>query len=576
MLSGLTDGVRAARCSSGYVQKTVRPAPSACRSSAGRPRPSTATTSAPAGSTGRYARALGVPPTRKASVVPAEVAEGLDELEHHLVVLDRVDEAVAEAVPDAEDLVQPRQPRPALVRRAAGEVRTRRRSRRLGELPQPLEPGRGERLDAREQVEPRAGRGSRRARGRARPAGRPRGRRRSPAGGCRGGRRGPPARRTGARARSAPGRRSRRRRPRARSPRGQVADERAESLQLAERRLRASFAVGEAEVQLERVVPVRILVGEVVEVGVAPGEPAARSGEERRVEHLAVVVGGVVVGGVVRADPELLEDHGLAEAPGELAGERGGQQLPDLVVLHRVGVRADEVDERRERAQRVAVVAPRHLDAPRAVTERDRLRRPRSADGLDDRTRPGFDLVRGRRAAVERHLVRDEPADDRRMPSEATRELAGEPRLLRHEPLVAVEVAPVAPRRVPVLPGHVADDEGRDRPEPVLGVRVEEVVEPVETASSSRSGSGTKSGQKQNDRVTLSPCSASTRSSLADDRRRSASTCAGRRPATRSSPRATARPQAHRPVDHPVPVSVLHVELNKSLIRFSVNPRRRT
>jgi hypothetical protein len=59
---------------------------------------------------------------------------------------------------------------------------------------------------------------------------------------------------------------------------------------------------------------------------------------------------------------------------GELAGERRAQVLAELVVLHRVDVRADEVDERGERAQRVPVVDSGNLDAPRAVSEGDRLR----------------------------------------------------------------------------------------------------------------------------------------------------------------------------------------------------------
>ena len=190
--------------------------------------------------------------------------------------------------------------------------------------------------------------------------------------------------------------------------------------------------------------------------------------------------GGVLLGGEVGADAELLQDHRLAEAPGELARERGRQRQPRQVVLHRIGVRAEEVDQRRERAQRVPVVVAGGLDAPGAVAERDRLGRARAADRLDDEPRPRGDLVARARAAVERHLVRDEPRDDGGMRAEPPRDLAGEPRLLRDEPDVAVEVTSLSPRRVPVLAGHVADDERGDRVHPELDVRVEEVGEPLE------------------------------------------------------------------------------------------------
>ena len=194
-------------------------------------------------------------------------------------------------------------------------------------------------------------------------------------------------------------------------------------------------------------------------------------------EHLAVVAGGVVVGREVRRDAELLEHDRLAEAAGELAREGGGERLTVLVVLHRVRVRPDEVDERRKRAQRVAVVGAGDLDAPRAVAERDRLACAAGAERLDEDPCPGRDLVRRRRAAVERHLVREQPADDGRVPGEARRQLLGEPRLLPDEPDVAVEVATAPPGRVPVLAGHVTDDERRDRAETRLDMGVEEVRE---------------------------------------------------------------------------------------------------
>jgi hypothetical protein len=260
--------------------------------------------------------------------------------------------------------------------------------------------------------------------------------------------------------------------------REELADELGELADRVQLRLRPAGGVGQAEVQLEHVVAVRVLVAEVVVVAVVPGDPAAGAREERRVEHLAVVLGGVVVRREVGGDAELLQHDRLPEPARQLARERRRQRLPDQVVLHRVHVRAEEVHERRERAQRVAVVAAGDLDAPRAVARRDRLRRAGGADRVDEAARPRRDLVARRGAAVERHLVGEEPADDRRMRAEPAGDLAGEPRLLRHEPDVAVEIAARAPRRVPVLAGHVADDERGDRAEPGLDVRVEEVGEP--------------------------------------------------------------------------------------------------
>ena len=229
---------------------------------------------------------------------------------------------------------------------------------------------------------------------------------------------------------------------------------------------------------LEDVVAIRVLLEEVVVVAVVPGDPAAGAREQRRVQHLAVVAGRVVVGGEVRADTELLEHDRLAEAAGQLAREGCGERLAHLVVQHRIGVGAEEVDERRKRPERVAVVPSRDLDAPGAVAERDRLRRARRPHRLDQHAGPGDDLVAGRRPAVERHLVRHEPAHDGLVPAEPACDLVREPRLLRHEPGVPIEVPSLAPCRIPVLPGHVADDERGDRPEPGLDMRVEEVGEP--------------------------------------------------------------------------------------------------
>ena len=56
---------------------------------------------------------------------------------------------------------------------------------------------------------------------------------------------------------------------------------------------------------------------------------------------------------------------------------------------------------------------PRHLDAPGAVAEGERLVAACRADRVPDELRPGgLDLVVGRAAAVDRHLVGDEPARD--------------------------------------------------------------------------------------------------------------------------------------------------------------------
>ena len=144
-------------CSSGYVQRIVEPAPS--RGAGGRDararrrrRPGRR----PSRREGRPGRSR-VPPTRNASDRPRlDVAERLHELERHLLVLDRVDEPVAQAMPNAEDLLEPRQPRAALPARAAGEVREVDGRARLREPPQPVEPRRGEDLRGRREVEPGA------------------------------------------------------------------------------------------------------------------------------------------------------------------------------------------------------------------------------------------------------------------------------------------------------------------------------------------------------------------------------------------------------------------------------------
>ena len=298
-----------------------------------------------------------------------DVAEVLDELEDDLLVVDRIDEAVAKAMRDPEDLVEPGQPRAALICRAAREVGEVDRRAPLRERSESVEAGAGEELRARGEVEAGGG-------GNAvalaleldRQVGFARGDVRLEevvpdvlAVGRLGERQltfevlgdddrdvaldGLPARLR------------------------QLADLSRKVGEDAELLLRPPLPVGEAEMHLEDVVAVGIFRAQVVVVAVVPGDPAAGAGEQGGVEDLPVVVRGVLVGREVRADAELLQDHGLTEAGGELARERRREQLASLVVLHRVHVRPDEVDDRREVTERVAVVEAGDLDAPRPVSE---------------------------------------------------------------------------------------------------------------------------------------------------------------------------------------------------------------
>ena len=108
MLSGLTCGFFAAMYSSGYVQRTVEPAPSSCRSIAGRPWASIATTEAPGRVDGQVrARALRAGHRERQPRSRLEVAERLDEVEGHDLVLDRIDEAVAQPVPTPKSSSSP-------------------------------------------------------------------------------------------------------------------------------------------------------------------------------------------------------------------------------------------------------------------------------------------------------------------------------------------------------------------------------------------------------------------------------------------------------------------------------------
>jgi hypothetical protein len=169
-----------------------------------------------------------------------------------------------------------------------------------------------------------------------------------------------------------------------------------ERLHLAQGGLGLAGRVGEAEVLLECVVPVRVLAGQV-EVGVVPGDPAGRPGQQAVVQDVPVVAGRVLLGGEVRADPEL----------------------------------------------------PRRHDFVRCVI-----------------------------AAVERHLVGDQPPGHGQVRAEPAHHLSGEPGLPPDQPHVAVEVPARPPRRIPVLARHVPDDERGDRAHVLAGVLVEEIGKP--------------------------------------------------------------------------------------------------
>src|SRR4029077_20425380 len=73
-----------------------------------------------------------------------EVAKGAHELERDDVVINLVDEAVAQKLADAEEIAQPAEPRTALVVRAAGEAREVYERPFAGELLESVDPLRGE------------------------------------------------------------------------------------------------------------------------------------------------------------------------------------------------------------------------------------------------------------------------------------------------------------------------------------------------------------------------------------------------------------------------------------------------
>ena len=226
--------------------------------------------------------------------------------------------------------------------------------------------------------------------------------------------------------------------------------------------------------------PVGILARQVVVVGVAPADPAGRAGQQAVVQDLAVVAGGVGSGHEVRADAELLEHDRAAERARQLALPCRRVMLAYFVVAHRVDVRSQEVAEPRRVGEREPGVLPASLGPPRAVAERERLLAARRAHRVPDDLRPGGDdLPRRAAPAVDRHLVGDQPAAHRRVGTEAAHHLAGEPGLPGDHPDVGVEVPPIAPGRVPVLAGHVADDERRHGGHVRLGVPLKEVGKAV-------------------------------------------------------------------------------------------------
>ena len=191
-------------------------------------------------------------------------------------------------------------------------------------------------------------------------------------------------------------------------------------------------------------------------------------------------MGRVLLGGELGAKAELFQHDGQAEAPGELAGDGRRHVLADVVVRHEVDVGAGKIDDRSESAEGIAIVVAGDFDTPGAVSQRDRLTDPGGADALDDQPGPGGDFRDGGRAAVYRHFVGHEPTHDRRVAPEPLGYFRGEPGLFGHHPDVPVQVPAVAPRWVPVFAGHVAHDEGGDRPEPRLRMGVEKIAEPLQ------------------------------------------------------------------------------------------------
>ena len=236
-------------------------------------------------------------------------------------------------------------------------------------------------------------------------------------------------------------------------------------------------------------------------------------------QHLAVVVAGVGGGGEAGADAELLQHHRPAGEAGQLAGEGRAKVEADPVALRPVDVRADEVDQRGGGPDREAVVDPGHLDAPGAVAQRHRLGAAPGPDGLHQQLGPGGHGRDRGRPPVDRHLVGQQPPGHRRVPGEPLGDLADEPGLPGHHPDVAVQVAPLAPGRVPVLPRHVPDDEGRHGGHPGLGVPVQEVGQPLDHLLVQAVGLGVEVGPVAEGPGEVHPVAGEHGQLLADDRR---------------------------------------------------------
>ncbi len=406
-------------------------------------------------------------------------AEGPGEREHDLVVLDRVDQTVLQLVLHAEELVEVCVPGAALLVVAAGRVGDVDGRAVPGALLQGV-PGRREQLlDRGDEVEPGAVGEAVALPGQCRgrvgePGGHPRLAQRGLRGaavlgageGVEGVEVGGDDQGGVAGGASA-------------AAEVDLLQDLGERPEFGELRLGRAAAVGQPEVHLEGVVQVGRLVRQVVVVGVVPGDPAAGAGQQRVVQGLAVVVAGVGVRDEVAGHAELLQHDRGAEGAAELADPGGGVVLADRVVLHPVDVRAEEVADLGAVADPEAVVVAGVLQAPGAVAEGHRLGGPGGADGVDDRLGPGGDRLDGRGplVAVDRHLVGDQPAGDGGVVLEAADHLLGEPGLAADHPHIVVEVAVAAPGGVPVLAGHVADDEGGDGGQALGLVAVEEVGE---------------------------------------------------------------------------------------------------
>ena len=115
-----------------------------------------------------------------------DLSEAADELERDRVLENGIDEPVAQAMPHTEDLLEPGNPRPSLIRRAACEVGEIDRRAGDGVLAQTIDARGREQLRARGEDQPCASSRGRRARARDRPGYPPRAPRCTTGRGCRG------------------------------------------------------------------------------------------------------------------------------------------------------------------------------------------------------------------------------------------------------------------------------------------------------------------------------------------------------------------------------------------------------